>query len=583
MTISSNLAALSVPGSATVAAGLTTASFTATAGTITSDQTATITATLNGSTVVTTISLSAPSLSSITSLSCGPNSDVAGALLCAVQLAAPAPVGGATVSLTSTSSRVQVPSTLAVPAGSQSATFTASILASDQDEQPNISASFLGAVQTASPVILGIRPTSLACAARDVQAGNWLDCEIQLSSSNIPLVARLVVSTSNPDLMLPSSITTRPNQTRLPFRAFANPLAQRRDSAVSVQFGATAVSQTISVTLSDGPILNVPQDINLKFGQPLSVTISAVDPKGLQVFLSASDLPDGATFDAGTGTLSWTPAESQQGAYSIGFTATNSASASANGRFGIVVDSGKPIITGVSNAASETAVACSPGSLASVAGRWLASTGTPVLDPSAASMELNGARVKVNDGYASLVSASASRIEFVCPSAVDPGVNLTISVENQAGASDPGSATMSPHAPGLYSLNGSGSGQGIITLAGTSLLATSRSYLALGQPAEPGDSVTIQATGIEAPNGEWPTVRIGDFAAQVQSVEAVPGSAGLFKITVVVPFGLQESDAVPVVISFPERTPLHRLPPPKEVRPFGVSNSVTMAVEPARF
>jgi uncharacterized protein (TIGR03437 family) len=403
-----------------------------------------------------------------------------------------------------------------------------------------------------------------------------------VNSSNIPFVARLALSTSDPDLMLPATITTRPSQTRLPFRAYASPLAQRRDSAITVQFGATAITQTISVTLADGPILSIPQDVDAKFGQPLSVTISAADPKGLQVLLSASDLPDGATFDASAGRLSWTPTQAQQGAFSIGFTATNSASASSSGLLGIVVDSGRPIITGVYNAASQTSIPCSPGSLASVVGRWLASTATPVLDPSAASTELNGARVKVNDGYASLVGASSTRIVFVCPSA-DTGTNLTVSVENQAGASDPVSTTMFAHSPGLYSLNGSGTGQGIITLAGTSLLATSRSYLALGQPAEPGDSVTIRATGIGASNGEWPTVRIGDFTAQVQSVEAVPGSVGLFDITVVVPFGIQQVDAAPVVISYPSATPLRRLPPPAQVRNFGVSNSVTMAVDPARY
>src|ERR1035438_987107 len=57
VTLSSNTAALTVPGSVAVAAGSSTASFPAKAGTIASDQTATLTATLNGSTQAASIIL----------------------------------------------------------------------------------------------------------------------------------------------------------------------------------------------------------------------------------------------------------------------------------------------------------------------------------------------------------------------------------------------------------------------------------------------------------------------------------------------------------------------------------------------
>jgi uncharacterized protein (TIGR03437 family) len=140
-------------------------------------------------------------------------------------------------------------------------------------------------------------------------------------------------------------------------------------------------------------------------------------------------------------------------------------------------------------------------------------------------------------------------------------------------------------APGLYSVDGTGAGQGLITLSGTSLLATSRDYLALGQPAEPGNSITIRATGIGSLNGALPLVMIGDVYAQVQSVQAVSGVAGVYEITAEVPLSTQDGDAVPVVVSLPSDQSLQRLGPPQApgARGFGrQSNQTTIAVERPR-
>jgi uncharacterized protein (TIGR03437 family) len=140
---------------------------------------------------------------------------------------------------------------------------------------------------------------------------------------------------------------------------------------------------------------------------------------------------------------------------------------------------------------------------------------------------------------------------------------------------------MLPAAPGVYSLDGAGIGQGLITLAGTSLLATSRDYRALGQPAEPGDSIAIRATGIAGFEGVL-TVKIGGLDAHVQSVEAIPGVAGVYEITTAVPFGVQEGDAIPVVVSIRPDQPLAtrkplEAPNPRSLAP--MSNQTTIAVE----
>jgi uncharacterized protein (TIGR03437 family) len=405
-----------------------------------------------------------------------------------------------------------------------------------------------------------------------------------LNAPNIPEEASLIASSGNPDLKIPVVMTSRPGQTRLTFRVYADPRTTSGSSAITVQFGGTAVSADVSISAASGPVLSIPGDVDAVFGKQTSFTFSAVDPAGFTVVLAASGLPDGATFDAGTGRFSWTPAQSQQGVYRIALTATNSAKATSTGYVTIVVDAGKPVVTGIWNAASMMQPACSPGSVATLTGRWLASRGAPVPDVADGFTELAGTRVKVNGEDASVVYASATRVDFVCPG-TDAGTALMVSAENGTGISGPQSTTMYQTAPGLYSVDGTGAGQGRITLTGTSVLATSRDYLALGQPAEPGSSITIRATGIGTLNGALPMVMIGDVYAQVQSVQAVSGMAGVYEITAEVPMSTQDGDAVPVVVVLPSDQSLQRLGPPQGpgARSFGrQSNPTTIAVERPR-
>jgi uncharacterized protein (TIGR03437 family) len=542
-------------------------------------------ATLHGAAQSAVISLAAATGASIIySFVCYPDPNSVGTLLCTVYLTQAAPPNGITVSLQSSSPRVGVPISLVVPAGRQSATFSASVAASDQDEQPQISASVQGAVRTTATMIVGIRPTALTCLTGAIQAGNWLDCVIQLNTPNVPEVARLVVSSATPDLKTPDVIVSRPGQSRLGFRLYADPFASARTSNIAVRFGATTVNCAVFVTPASAPVLSIPENVDTVFGRQVSFTFAAVDPLGLTVVLSAAGLPEGATFDPGTGKFSWTPTQGQQGVYSISLTATNSARASSAGYVRITVDSGKPVITGVFNAASRVEPPCSPGSVASLAGRWLASVNTPVANPSGTLTDLAGTRVRVNGEYAPVVYASPTRVDFICPDTT-PGTLLMISSEDGAGTAEPVLTTMYQVTPGLYSVDGTGGGQGQITLAGTSVLAASRDYRALGQPAEPGDSITIRITGITSLNGALPMVSIADVYAHVQSVEAVPGVAGVYEITAEVPLGIQDGDAVAVAVQLPS-APMHRERRPLDARDVRYSGSrsnwTTIAVERSR-
>ncbi|GIV09313.1 MAG: hypothetical protein KatS3mg019_1404 [Fimbriimonadales bacterium] len=123
---SSNTSIASVPSSVTVPAGATSANFTVSTSAVSSSTSVTITAAANGVSRTATLTVNPAnnnvSLQSLTinpTLVWGGNSATG-----TVTLSGPAPAGGVTVQLRSSSSRASVPSTVTIPAGATRANFT---------------------------------------------------------------------------------------------------------------------------------------------------------------------------------------------------------------------------------------------------------------------------------------------------------------------------------------------------------------------------------------------------------------------------------------------------------------------------
>ena len=164
----------------------------------------------------------------------------------------------------------------------------------------------------------------------------------------------------------------------------------------------------MAVVPEDAPILTLPANVDAIFGQQAQFSVTAVDPGGLPVVLSAGNLPTGASFDPGTGQFSWTPAESQQGSYQVTFTATNSLTAASSGQVTIQVGSGTPVITDVVNAASQ-ALQSACGQNAIEPERALAGRGRqPHFRPHGSSTQLAGAKVKINGAYVRALCSGAA-------------------------------------------------------------------------------------------------------------------------------------------------------------------------------
>ena len=89
-----------------------------------------------------------------------------------------------------------------------------------------------------------------------------------------------------------------------------------------VSDGNLIATEDIMITVNNinvAPVFSPIGNKSVKTGATLTFTISAIDPDNDPLLYSASNLPDGASFDPATRTFSWTPASSQAGSYPVTF------------------------------------------------------------------------------------------------------------------------------------------------------------------------------------------------------------------------------------------------------------------------
>jgi uncharacterized protein (TIGR03437 family) len=383
--------------------------------------------------------------------------------------------------------------------------------------------------------------SSLVCIPNVIAAGDPLTCELRVAADSAANAIQL--TSSSPQVKLPATVVTRPNQSRLTFQLNADPAAQQQLVTVSALSGGTTVQATIEVASAAHPILTVPQNQTTTRGTPNRFTVSAVDPANLPVALTASGLPAGATFDAASGGFEWTPSVAQAGRYMVTFTATNAAAQSSSARVAIDVTSGTPTVANVEQP-------CSPGAIASLRGVSLAEPGFGLADVTGNSTDLGGTKVEVNGVYVPVLSASPTEVHFVCPT-MSPGTQLEVAVEGPAGASDSVNMVVQSASPEIFSMGGPGRKQGIVTFAGTEDLAMVRNAEVAAHPAQPGDQILLWGTGFgtsnEVPSGTM-SVKIGGVDAPVECVSAVLGQLGVYTVQVRVPVPMVFGEEVPAQI-----------------------------------
>jgi uncharacterized protein (TIGR03437 family) len=224
-------------------------------------------------------------------------------------------------------------------------------------------------------------------------------------------------------------------------------------------------------------------------------------------------------------------------------------------------------VDGVVNAASFVPGApVAPGSIAAAFGANM------VLTPS------DEISVKLNGYPAPIYAATATQINLQVPWELEGQSQATLVVTARGISGTPFPIQLASVAPGIFSANSSGSGQGAILIAGTALTAGPPG--AGSQPVQRGGVISIyatglgqvnnrQPTGVAAPNSplartnNTPTVSIAGISAPVSFSGLAPSFFGLYQVNVSVPTNVTPGDAVPVVLKVGNAT----------------SNTVTIAVQ----
>jgi uncharacterized protein (TIGR03437 family) len=238
---------------------------------------------------------------------------------------------------------------------------------------------------------------------------------------------------------------------------------------------------------------------------------------------------------------------------------------SGNGRVRLLTPAGSPAITGngIVNAADPTSHGTQvvPGSIASAYGTYLVNSLT-MASGSPLPTSLGGVSLQLGNGLsAPLLAVAANQVNFQVPWELAGQSQVSISALEDGQLSATQTMILTPLLPGIFSINGAGTGQGAI-------LDTSYRLVDASNPATAGVTVLqIYCTGLGAVTNQPPTgspaatnllsqttatpmVTIGGAQAQVLFSGLAPGTVGEYQVNALVPAGSAKGAAVPVVIAF---------------------------------
>jgi uncharacterized protein (TIGR03437 family) len=219
-------------------------------------------------------------------------------------------------------------------------------------------------------------------------------------------------------------------------------------------------------------------------------------------------------------------------------------------------------VGGIINAASDSPVVVA-GSIAAVFGSNLgsstiAATAYPLL-PS-----LDGASFHAGTFDAPLFMTSCSQANLQIPWEVVNQTQVPMTATVGDLVSTPTQATVAPYAPGIFTLNMAGSGQGAVEIAPTAQLAAPLS--STGRPVMRGEYIAVFCTGLGPVTNQpatgaaalsstlsytltLPIVTIGGASAQVTYSGLAPGFAGLYQVNAIVPASAPSGGSVPLILN----------------------------------
>ena len=204
------------------------------------------------------------------------------------------------------------------------------------------------------------------------------------------------------------------------------------------------------------------------------------------------------------------------------------------------------------------------GSIASVFGRNLA-VGQAFASSLPLPTTLASSRFQIGGRDAPLFAATPGQVNLQIPWEVAGQTQATVTATVGGAVSPPQLVSIASFAPGIFTLNQSGSSQGIVVIAGTQVLAAPASGPGM-RPAAGGEYISVYCTGLGSVSNQpatgvaasstllsmtttTPTVTIGGIAAPVSFSGLTPGTVGLYQVNVQVPTGMNSGGAVPLILT----------------------------------
>ncbi|MDA0524226.1 Ig domain-containing protein [Methanococcoides alaskense] len=154
---------------------------------------------------------------------------------------------------------------------------------------------------------------------------------VQQTSDEGYIVAGYTENEDNRDMWLIKTNSTGSEDWNVTFDGgnhdYAYSVQQTLDGYIvagSTENGANNDMWLVKVKENQPPVLSPIGDKSVNENAPLTFTVIAIDPENDTLVYSGTNLPTGATLNDSTGVFSWTPSESQAGAYSVNFTVYDS-------------------------------------------------------------------------------------------------------------------------------------------------------------------------------------------------------------------------------------------------------------------
>jgi uncharacterized protein (TIGR03437 family) len=416
-----------------------------------------------------------------------------------------------------------------------------------------------------------------------------LTANVAVTSTPGPMSFNVTTSTNNIGNWLtatpangttPATVQVAVNPTGLAIGTFSG-------SVTITSAGAAGSPITIPVTVS----VVTPQTLTVAPSGPLSFTytVGQAIPSGqtLQVQAGTTATLFSVTTQTASGGSTWLAATPTSGATPASITVNVNPSGLAPGAYEgtvligassalapvpvqvtlSVVQAGKPVITSIQNGASYSFGALSPGENVYMKGTSLgpATLTMGQLDQNGVvATTIANTQVMFDNIPAPIIYVSATQTSVMVPYEVSGRAQTSVTVTYQGVTSDPVVYNVVPVAPGIYTLNQAGSGQGAIlnqdghTVNGPNTPAAKGSVIALYLTGE-GPTAPQGVDGAITPSDgsllKHPlatvTATIGGIPATIFYAGSAPGDAnGISQVNVQIPPNAPSGPNVPIVLTF---------------------------------